>query len=157
MSGHQPSEVPPPPADDKQGAYAQRPSISPRPVSSYAFCKQFVVWMRPLVSTPAVAARRVTESTAIPIASESSGQRSPSPSPSTLAENQSTSAIPGGASPSIGDFNCIRFLHEKRGGGGPNLKQIEEFNKCLSLVGLDDLQLIENSPMFKHDPFDFQH
>lgn len=38
-----------------------------------------------------------------------------------------------------GDFNCIRFLEEKRGGLNPLAKNVNEFNLALLQAGLDDM------------------
>lgn len=40
----------------------------------------------------------------------------------------------------IEDFNCIRVVHEKRGGESPNFEAMEEFNKCIHDMELEDLK-----------------
>lgn len=40
----------------------------------------------------------------------------------------------------MGDFNCIRFVHEKLGGDLPEIDAIEDFNRCLYALELEDLK-----------------
>lgn len=40
----------------------------------------------------------------------------------------------------LGDFNCISFPHEKIGGDIPNEEAMEDFNRCLHEVELEDLK-----------------
>lgn len=39
-----------------------------------------------------------------------------------------------------GDFNCIRYAHEKIGGDCPDFSTLFDFNNCLMEVGLNDLK-----------------
>lgn len=39
----------------------------------------------------------------------------------------------------LGDFNCIRFSHEKLGGENSNSTAVEEFNECLNDAEVEDL------------------
>lgn len=36
----------------------------------------------------------------------------------------------------LGDFNCIRYPHEKIGGDNPSIEAMEDFNNCLHEVEL---------------------
>lgn len=40
----------------------------------------------------------------------------------------------------LGNFNCIRFIHEKMGGETPNLEALEDFNNCIYEAELKDLK-----------------
>lgn len=40
----------------------------------------------------------------------------------------------------MGDFNCIRFGHEKIGGDLPDTEAMDEFNNCIHDMELDNLK-----------------
>lgn len=42
----------------------------------------------------------------------------------------------------LGDFNVIRWVHEKQGGANPDLNSLQSFNSCIDVCGLMDLPMV---------------